>query len=106
MKRSLGLIQVAMINIVIVGNLQMMTANALYGYELFFFYLLGTLTFFIPCMLLVTKLSISHPITGGAYVWVEKAFGKRAGFFTAALLWLSNLIWYPTIFTLIATFFA
>jgi glutamate:GABA antiporter len=104
--RKLNLLAVAMMNVVIVASLQMMTATAVYGYALIFFYFLAVLFFFIPCMLIISELSTAHPITGGGYVWVEKAFGKRWGFFTVGLQWLCNLIWYPTIFSLIATMLA
>jgi len=101
--KKLSVFIVAMMNVVIVANLQMMTATATYGYALLFFYLIAALTFFLPCILLVAELSTAHPITGGSYVWVEKAYGKKWGFFAVTILWLSNVIWYPTIFSLIAT---
>ncbi len=106
MTKKLGLFAVAMMNIVIVANLQMITATAVYGYSLIIFYLLATILFFVPCMLIISQLSTAYPITGGSYLWVEKAFGKHWGFFTATLVWLSNVIWYPTIFSLLATIFA
>ncbi len=106
MNKKLGLFAVAMMNIVIVANLQMITATAVYGYSLIFFYLLAAILFFVPCMLIISQLSTAYPITGGSYLWVEKAFGKQWGFFSATLIWLSNVIWYPTIFSLLATIFA
>ena len=108
MHKKLGLFAVAMMNIVIVANLQMITATAVYGYSLIFFYLLAAILFFVPCMLIISQLSTAYPITGGSYLWVEKAFGKQWGFFSAThvLIWLSNVIWYPTIFSLLATIFA
>ncbi len=106
MNKKLGFFAVAMMNIVIVANLQMITATAVYGYSLIFFYVLAALLFFVPCMLIISQLSTAYPITGGSYLWVEKAFGKKWGFFAASFIWLSNVIWYPTIFSLLATIFA
>ncbi|HEY5236647.1 MAG TPA: amino acid permease, partial [Rhabdochlamydiaceae bacterium] len=77
MNKKLGLFAVAMMNIVIVANLQMITATAVYGYSLILFYLLATILFFVPCMLIISQLSTAYPITGGSYLWVEKAFGKQ-----------------------------
>jgi amino acid transporter len=94
----LGLMIVA-----IVASLQIMTACAVYGYALITFYAIAALTYFFPSMAIACELSTSYPVTGGSYIWVEKAFGKRWGFFTVCIQWLCNLIWYPTIFSLIAT---
>jgi amino acid transporter len=105
-RKKLSLFAIVMMNVVIVANLQMMTATAVYGYQLIFFYLVAGLTFFLPCMLIIAELSTAHPITGGSYIWVERAFGKRWGFFAGSLVWLSNVIWYPTIFSLLATIIA
>ena len=76
MNKKLGFFAVAMMNIVIVANLQMITATAIYGYSLIFFYLIAGLLFFLPCILLISQLSTAYPLTGGSYLWVEKAFGK------------------------------
>lgn len=100
-KKSLSTFSLAMMNIVIVGSLQVLTANAVYGYTLLFFYAIAIITFFIPTILMTAELATTWPITGGAYIWAEQAFGKRIGFFTACILWISNLIWYPSIFSLV-----
>lgn len=99
--RSLALLQ-----LVIVANLQVLPANATYGASLPFFYLVALLGFFLPCVLMVAELATTRPQTGGAYIWCEQAFGPRVGFFTVSILWLSNLLWYPSVFSLIAANFA
>lgn len=96
----------ALLQIVIVGNMQIIPANALYGLSLPFFYLLAIMGFFLPCVLMVAELATTHPQTGGAYIWCERAFGAKAGFFTVAILWIANLLWYPSLFSLIAANFA
>ncbi len=105
-QKFLKISSLALLQIVIVGNLQVLPANAGYGAALPFLYLFAVIGFFIPCILMVAELATTHPQTGGAYIWCEKAFGAKAGFFAVCLLWLSNLLWYPTIFTLIAANFA
>jgi len=89
--------------VVIVASLQLMASCALYGYALLILYPIAALIFFIPTLSIVCELASSHPVTGGSYVWVEKAFGKSWGFFTVSIQWLANLIWYPTIFSFIAS---
>jgi amino acid transporter len=99
----LGLESLILLQIVIVGNLQPLTANAIYGFSLPFLYLLATIGFFLPCNVMVSMLATHYPQTGGAYIWSERAFGKKAGFITVSILWISNLLWYPSILTLLAT---
>ena len=93
----------ALLQIVLVGNLQVLPANASYGAALPFLYLLAVLGFFLPCTLMVAELATTRPQTGGAYIWCEDAFGPKIGFFTVCILWISNLLWYPSIFSLLAT---
>ena len=49
---SLALLQIA-----IVGNLQILPANASYGLLLPILYLIGIVGFFIPCLLMVAELA-------------------------------------------------
>lgn len=99
-------VSLALLQIVIVGNLQVLPANASYGAALPFLYLLAVIGFFIPCTLMVAELATTRPQTGGAYIWCEQAFGSKMAFFTVCILWISNLLWYPSIFSLIAANFA
>lgn len=102
-KKFLGIGSLVLLQIVVVGNLQALPANALYGASLPFLYLVALCGFFIPCTLMVAELATTHPQTGGAYIWCEKAFGSKVGFFAVCILWVSNLLWYPSIFSLIAS---
>lgn len=104
--KFLGMNSLALLQIVILGNLQIVPANALYGFSLPFLFLLAVLCFYLPCVLMVSELATAHPQTGGAYIWCERAFGAKMGFFTVTLLWISNLLWYPSIFSLMAANFA
>jgi amino acid transporter len=102
-KKFLSVTSLVLLQIVIVANLQPLSANAIYGFTLPFLYLLAAVGFFLPCMLMVAELSTTRPQTGGAYIWVEQAFNSKFGFFTVALLWISNLLWYPAVFSIIAS---
>jgi len=92
----------AALQIVIVCSLQILPANAIYGLSLPFLYLLAFCGFFIPCALMTARLAVRYPQTGGAYIWAEQAFGANVGFFTMAILWIANLLWYPSVFALIS----
>ena len=39
------------------------------------------------------------PEDGGVYVWVKEAFGERLGFVAVWLQWIENVIWFPSILT-------
>ncbi len=105
-QKFLKISSLALLQIVIVGNLQVLPANASYGAALPFLYLFAVIGFFLPCTLMVAELATTRPQTGGAYIWCEQAFGSKVGFFTVCILWISNLLWYPSIFSLIAANFA
>ena len=73
------------------------------GLSIVGFYILGTLFFLLPCVLMTAELATCHPKTGGAYVWAREAFGNRMGFLTIWLQWIYNVIWFPTVLIFIAS---
>jgi len=91
-----------MMNVIAIDNLRSLTAGAVYGFSLVFFYLLAAALFFIPTILVTAELATGWPNTGGVYIWVREAFGPRWGFLTIWLQWIYNVVWYPTIFAFIA----
>jgi len=101
-KRVLSVFSLAMINIIAIDSLRNLPTNAENGWLIIFFYIIGTLFFVLPCILITAELSTRYPKTGGSYVWVKEAFGTRCGFFTIWLLWIYNVVWYPTILSFIA----
>lgn len=105
-KKSLGLFQLVMINVIAVDSIRTLTFSAIYGFSLVFFYLLTALFFFIPTALLSAELGTGWPNRGGIYVWVREAFGKPWSLLIIWLNWVYNVIWYPTIMALIAGTFA
>lgn len=98
----LGFFQVVMINVIAVDSIRNLPFSATYGFALVFFYLLAALFFFIPGALVSAELGTAWPTTGGIYVWVREAFGKKIGLLSIWLNWVYNLFWYPTIMALIA----
>ncbi len=102
-KRPLKAWLIGLMIVSIVASLQIMSSCAIYGYALLSFYFIAALAFFVPSLAIGCELATSYPVTGGSYIWVEKAFGPSWGFFAVAIQWFANLIWYPTIFSFIAT---
>jgi len=101
-KRVLSVFSLAMINVIAIDSLRNLPTNAENGWLIIFFYFIGTLFFVLPCILITAELSTRYPKTGGSYIWVREAFGEQCGFFTIWLLWIYNVIWYPTILSFIA----
>jgi len=105
-KKTLGLFQLVMINVIAVDSIRTLTFSAVYGFSLVFFYLLAALFFFLPTAFVSAELGTGWPTRGGIYVWVREAFGKKWSLIVIWLNWIYNIIWYPTIMALIAGTFA
>ena len=101
--KPLNLFALVMINIIAVDSLRTLPIGADYGYSLIFYYVLAALVFFIPVSLVAAELATAMPETGGLYIWVKEAFGRRAGFITIWLQWIYNVVWYPTIMVFIVS---
>lgn len=102
-KRVLSVFSLVMINIIAVDSLRTLPISAKLGLSLISYYIVAAFAFFIPVALVAAELATAYPKTGGIYVWVREAFGKRAGFITIWLQWIYNVVWYPTILAFIAS---
>jgi amino acid transporter len=91
-----------MINLAAIGSVKNWPTIAEYGFSSIFYYLLAALIFFIPTALVSAELATGWPKIGGVFVWVKEAFGHRWGFLAIWLLWIENVIWYPTMLSFIA----
>ena len=101
-KKVLSVFSLVMINVIAVDSLRTLPISAKLGFSLIFYYLPAAIIFFIPIGLVAAELATAYPHTGGLYVWVREAFGRRAGFLTIWLQWIYNVVWYPTIMAFIA----
>lgn len=96
-KRVLSVFSLVMINVIAVDSLRTLPISAKLGFPLISYYALAALIFFIPVALVAAELATAYPSTGGIYVWIREAFGKRMAFTTIWLQWIYNVFWYPTI---------
>ncbi|MDX2346473.1 MAG: APC family permease [Legionella sp.] len=96
-KRVLSVFSLVMINVIAVDSLRTLPISAKLGFSLISYYALAALIFFIPVALVAAELATAYPSTGGIYIWVREAFGKRTAFMTIWLQWIYNIVWYPTI---------
>jgi glutamate:GABA antiporter len=101
-KRVLSVFSLVMINVIAVDSLRTLPITAKLGLTLVTYYLVAAFVFFIPVALVAAELATAYPSTGGIYVWVREAFGRRAAFITIWLQWIYNVVWYPTILAFIA----
>ena len=101
-KKVLSVFSLVMINVIAVDSLRTLPMSAKLGFPLISYYLIAAFAFFIPIALVAAELATTYPNTGGLYVWVREAFGRRAGFITIWLQWIYNVVWYPTILAFIA----
>lgn len=100
-KRSLTIFLLAMINVSAICSIKNWPLTAEYGFSSLFYFLAAVLFFFIPVSLVSAELATGWPKRGGVYVWIREAFGHRTGFLAAWLLWVENVVWYPTILSFV-----
>ncbi|VEG90402.1 APC family permease [Legionella spiritensis] len=105
-KKVLSVFSLVMINVIAVDSLRTLPISAKLGLPLVSYYMVAAFAFFIPVALVAAELATAYPNTGGLYVWVREAFGRRAGFITIWLQWIYNVVWYPTILAFIAATFS
>lgn len=101
-KYSINVRSLILLNIVTILSIKNWPFMAQYGLSSAFFILLPALLFFMPTALVSAELATGWPEKGGVFVWVKEAFGERFGFLSVWLLWISNVVWYPTILSFIA----
>jgi len=100
--RTLNIFFLAMINVAAICSIKNWPLTAVYGFSSLFYFIVSILLFFIPVSLVSAELATGWPERGGVYVWVREAFGHRWGFLAGWLLWVENVVWYPTILSFIA----
>lgn len=100
---TLGVLRLTALAIISVDSIRNLPINAQEGLPVVTFYIIAGLTFFLPLSMATRELAVLFPKTGGSYLWVQSAFGSRVAFTNTWLLWISNMIWYPTIFTFLSS---
>jgi glutamate:GABA antiporter len=97
LRRTLGLVDVALFFIVAGSNLQWVATAAAAGASSLPVWIIGGLAMFAPLSIAVVFLASHHPDEGGLYVWSKRAFGPFAGFITGWTYWASNLPYFPAL---------
>jgi len=102
-KKVLGVFSLAMINVAAVLSIRNFPSMAIYGWSCIGWYLLGTIFFLLPITFAGAELATGWPQGGGVYTWVKQAFGEKRGFIALFCEWSSNLVWFPTVLSFIAS---
>ena len=92
LRKPLGLLDLALTQILFVVGSSWVGAAAKLGQAHLFFWLLAIVLFYIPQALVVIYLSRVMPLEGGIYQWAKLAFNEFAGFMVAWNLWLLSIM--------------
>lgn len=103
LKRSLGLFDLVLFNVVAIVGLRWLATAARTGPSSIILWLLALAGFFLPSAFAVVALSTRYPDEGGIYVWTKHAFGEFHGFLCGWLYWMSNLSYFPGLLVFAAT---
>ncbi len=101
-KRTLSAFLLAMMNVAAVCSIRNWPITAEYGLTSITYFALSAVFFFVPVAFVAAELATGWPEQGGVFSWVKAAFGHRLGFLSVWLLWIENVVWYPTILSFIA----
>lgn len=72
---------------------------AQYGIHSIFYLIFASLFFMVPVAFVSCELASSYSSFGGIFHWIKDAFGIKPAILSAWLMWVSNVVWYPTVFT-------
>ena len=101
-KKTINVFMLTMINIATILSVRNWPVTAEYGLASIFFIFLALIFFFFPAALVSAELATGWPQKGGIFAWVKEGLGHRVGFLAVWLLWIENVVWYPTILSFIA----
>lgn len=105
-KRVLGTFTLAMITVAAIISLRNLPLSAEFGLASVFYFVVSAFVFFIPIALVTAELATGWPRSGGNYVWVSEAFGKKTGFFAIWMSWMESIAWFPAILAFTAAMLA
>ncbi len=92
---NIGILAIAMMSVAGIFTLRTLPLMAVYGLSSIFYYVIAAILFFIPSALVCAELATGWSKTGGLYIWVREAFGRRFGFLAIWLEWTNTVISFP-----------
>ena len=99
---KIGLMAFVLITLSSLMSIRNFPTMGLVQWQLILFGILALVMYLVPASLVSAELATGWPQTGGVYVWVREAFGKRWGFVAVWLQWFQMTIGFIGILTFIA----
>ena len=75
--------------------LDTIASSANMGPQVFSWYIILAIVFFIPMGFIVAELGSTYPDKGGIYGWIKRAFGVKWAARTSWLYWINAALWMP-----------
>lgn len=101
--KKLGIFTIVLLIVGAVDSVRNLPATALFGPALIFFFIFAAIIFLIPCALVSAQLAANSDTQSGIFHWTRNTLGESLGFLAIWLQWISNLVWFPTILSFIAS---
>lgn len=95
-KAKIGVFALAMLMTGAVDGISNLPSIALFGQQLIFFFIAGSILFLFPVGLISAELCAQFKTESGVYFWTKKAFGAHVGCISIWLQWINTMIWFPT----------
>src|SRR5215471_15839381 len=95
LRKSMGLWDVLLFNIVTVLGPRWIAAAGHNGTSSISLWALAAVFFFIPGAMVINELSSRFPEEGGLYVWSKEAFGDFHGFVAGWTYWIYTVFYFP-----------
>ena len=86
--RKLTLFKLVMITLAFIMSIRNLPMLAETGWTQIFYMIVAAILFLIPTSLISAELATGWPSAGGVYKWIQLAFGDRAAFLGAWMLWV------------------
>lgn len=105
-RRVMNLRDITLYTVSAVLVVETLTSSAAVGTKTLAWWVLFLIIFYLPYGLITAELSTAYPEQGGIYVWVQRAFGRRAAARTTYWYWVNVSLWMPSVFIAFAGIFA
>ncbi len=92
MPSILGTLDMTAIFLIIIFFITNATTSVAGGAAAFTYWIIGAVTFFIPCVIATAQLGVMFPHEGSLYNWTHKAFGGYWSFFVAFCAWFPGVL--------------
>lgn len=97
LRRVMGFWDLVLFYVVTGFSIRWIATAAAAGPSALAIWVIACITFMVPLIVCVVRLSRLLPDEGGLYVWARHAFGDCAGFLTGWTYWTANLPYFPTL---------